>query len=159
MPLVMRGIEVPTLPHTERWPTSSRSSTINRSKGTESTVKDRVQSDIGAGKPLQHWVTINWKQVKKRVRNLRQRIYRATQNQQYSSSYPCESRRQRPGGQFAPSSSRLPPTLTRDEQTGFRTAEGLSGLMGNCHESFLGEGDAATCSLLPDCLQVVTATG
>ena len=29
--------------------------------------------------------------------------------------------------------------------------------MGNCHEPFLGEGDAATCSLLPDKSDVIAA--
>ncbi|MDV3352428.1 reverse transcriptase N-terminal domain-containing protein [Leptothoe sp. LEGE 181152] len=47
-------------------------------------MKDRVSSDIGARKPLQNWTSINWGQVKKRVRNLRQRIYRATQNGQWN---------------------------------------------------------------------------
>lgn len=47
-------------------------------------MKDRVHSDIGARKPLQHWSTIDWGLVKKRVRNLRQRIYRATQNGQWN---------------------------------------------------------------------------
>ena len=36
-PLVMRGIEVATLPHVERRLTSSRSPAINPSKGTEPT--------------------------------------------------------------------------------------------------------------------------
>lgn len=80
----MPWIGVQTLPHTERWPTSSRSSAINRGKGTESTVKDRVRMDIGTGKPLQDWTDTNWKLIKKRVRNLRHRIYRATQNQQWN---------------------------------------------------------------------------
>ncbi len=50
-------------------------------------MKDRVQAipsgitDIGAKEPLQDWADIDWRQVKKRVKNLRQRIYRATQNQ------------------------------------------------------------------------------
>ena len=47
-------------------------------------MKDRVLRDIGAGTPLQNWSSINWKQVKKRVRNLRQRIYRATQQEQWN---------------------------------------------------------------------------
>ena len=45
-------------------------------------MKDRVLSDIGAPAPLQDWATIDWQRVKKRVRNLRRRIYRATQNGQ-----------------------------------------------------------------------------
>jgi len=48
-------------------------------------VKDRVKNDIGSKRlPLQEWSSINWKAVKKRVRNLRQRIYRATQNGQWN---------------------------------------------------------------------------
>lgn len=46
-------------------------------------MKDRVSNDIGTKEPLQDWANINWKLVKKRVRNLRQRIYRATQNGQW----------------------------------------------------------------------------
>ncbi len=38
-------------------------------------VKDRVRQDIGAKEPLQDWASIDWSEVKKRVRNLRQRIY------------------------------------------------------------------------------------
>ena len=68
----------------ERRQTSGRSSPINQCNGTKSLVKDRFQSEIGAGKPLQDWASINWKQVKKRVRNLRQRIYRATEQQQWN---------------------------------------------------------------------------
>jgi len=62
------------MPHVERRQTSSGSTTITQGKGTESPVKDRVCKDIGTGKPLQNWVDINWKLIKKRVRNLRQRI-------------------------------------------------------------------------------------
>lgn len=53
-------------------------------------MKDRVQAepdgtaDIGAKEPLQVWADIEWRQVKKRVKNLRRRIYRATQNQQWN---------------------------------------------------------------------------
>lgn len=53
-------------------------------------MKDRVQAvpsgiaDIGAKEPLQDWADIEWRHVKKRVKNLRQRIYRATQNQQWN---------------------------------------------------------------------------
>ena len=46
-------------------------------------MEDRVSNDIGTKEPLQDWANINWKLVKKRVRNLRQRIYRATQNGQW----------------------------------------------------------------------------
>lgn len=47
-------------------------------------MKDRVSHDIGATTPLTDWATIDWKLVNKRVRNLRQRIYRATQNRQWN---------------------------------------------------------------------------
>lgn len=53
-------------------------------------MKDRVQQDdsvpqdIGAKAPLQDWDSIDWKLVKKRVRNLRQRIYRATENREWN---------------------------------------------------------------------------
>ena len=53
-------------------------------------MKDRVQAvpsgiaDIGAKEPLQDWADIDWRHVKKRVKKLRQRIYRATQNQQWN---------------------------------------------------------------------------
>lgn len=72
------------MPYTERWQTSSRSSTINQRKGIEPNVKDRVNNDIGALEPLKDWSEINWRLVNKRVRNLRQRIYRATQNGQWN---------------------------------------------------------------------------
>ena len=47
-------------------------------------MQDRVHSDIGAPEALQDWATIDWQLVKKRVKNLRQRIYRATQNGQWN---------------------------------------------------------------------------
>jgi RNA-directed DNA polymerase len=40
--------------------------------------------DIGAKEPLQDWADIDWKKVKQRVKNLRQRIYRATQEGQWN---------------------------------------------------------------------------
>jgi RNA-directed DNA polymerase len=43
-------------------------------------AKDRVQSDIGPKGQTLDWLGINWQKVKKRVRNLRRRIFRATQN-------------------------------------------------------------------------------
>lgn len=46
-------------------------------------VKDRVVKDIGTKGTLQNWADINWRSVKKRIRNLRRRIYRATQNGQW----------------------------------------------------------------------------
>lgn len=46
-------------------------------------MKDRVSNDIGAKETLKEWADINWKLVKRRVRNLRQRIYRATQDGQW----------------------------------------------------------------------------
>jgi RNA-directed DNA polymerase len=47
-------------------------------------VKDRCQPVIGAGSSLQDWFDINWQTVGKRVRNLRQRIFRATKNKQWN---------------------------------------------------------------------------
>ena len=47
-------------------------------------MKDRVLTDIGAKEPLQDWTSVDWKKVKKRVRNLRRRIYQATQNGQWN---------------------------------------------------------------------------
>ena len=80
----MREIGVLALPHIERWQTSGRSLTVNQSKGTVSLVKDRAIPASEQRKPLKHWTSIDWGQVKKRVRNLRQRIYRATQNGQWN---------------------------------------------------------------------------
>jgi RNA-directed DNA polymerase len=47
-------------------------------------VKDRVVTDIGAATPSVDWASIDWKPIYKRVRNLRRRIYRATQQQQWN---------------------------------------------------------------------------
>jgi len=47
-------------------------------------VKDRVVTDIGAGTSTVNWATIDWRPIHKRVRNLRRRIYRATQQQQWN---------------------------------------------------------------------------
>ncbi len=47
-------------------------------------MKDRVRKEIGTKEPLQDWSNINWKKVNKRVRNLRQRIYRATRRGQWN---------------------------------------------------------------------------
>jgi RNA-directed DNA polymerase len=47
-------------------------------------VEDRVQTDIGAIETLQNWADIDWKPVKKSIRNLRRRIYRATQDGQWN---------------------------------------------------------------------------
>ncbi|MEM8717318.1 MAG: group II intron reverse transcriptase/maturase, partial [Cyanobacteria bacterium P01_G01_bin.4] len=77
-------IGVQALPYIERWQTSGGSLTVNQSKGTVSLVKDRVTSTSEQRKLLKHWTSIHWGQVKKRVRNLRQRIYRATQNGQWN---------------------------------------------------------------------------
>ena len=57
---------------------------INQCEGIEPFVKDRVSNDIGTREPLKDWASIDWKLIKKRVRNLRQRIYRATQNGQWN---------------------------------------------------------------------------
>ena len=80
----MREIGVQALPHIERWQTSGGSLTVSQSKGTVSIVKDRAILASEQRKPLQHWTSIHWGQVKQRVRNLRQRIYRATQNGQWN---------------------------------------------------------------------------
>lgn len=77
-------IEVQNLPHVERRQTSCGSPTVNQSKRTKPKVKDRVSNDIGAKESLQDWADINWKQALKRVRNLRQRIFRATQSGQWN---------------------------------------------------------------------------
>ncbi len=47
-------------------------------------MKDRVSNDIGTKEPLKTWESIDWKLVNKRIKNLRQRIYRATQNGQWN---------------------------------------------------------------------------
>jgi RNA-directed DNA polymerase len=83
MLLVTREIEIEQF-QVERRQTSSRSPSSNQSNGTEPSVKDRVNYDIGAQEPLPSWTAINWQQAKRRVRNLRQRIYRATQKQQWN---------------------------------------------------------------------------
>lgn len=41
-------------------------------------MKDRVRKDIGAKEPISNWSDIDWGKTMRRVRNLRQRIYRAT---------------------------------------------------------------------------------
>jgi RNA-directed DNA polymerase len=50
-------------------------------------AKDRVHLDIGPKEPLLDWSDIDWRKVKKRVRNLRQRIFRATQNSQWKKAH------------------------------------------------------------------------
>lgn len=47
-------------------------------------MKDRDLTVIGAKEPLEDWNRIDWKQANKRVKNLRQRIYRATRNGQWN---------------------------------------------------------------------------
>ncbi|WP_227500097.1 group II intron reverse transcriptase/maturase [Synechococcus sp. PCC 7335] len=47
-------------------------------------MKDRAIPASEQRKLLKHWTSIHWDQVKKRVRNLRRRIYRATQNGQWN---------------------------------------------------------------------------
>lgn len=47
-------------------------------------MKDRVSRDIGTTTSVPEWTTIEWSSVKKRVKNLRQRIYRASQSQQWN---------------------------------------------------------------------------
>lgn len=46
-------------------------------------AKDRIHLDIGPEKQADDWFSINWKSVEKRVTNLRQRIYRATERAQW----------------------------------------------------------------------------
>lgn len=46
-------------------------------------VKDGVRTDIGATGPLTAWAEMDWKLARRRVKNLRQRIYRATENGQW----------------------------------------------------------------------------
>lgn len=47
-------------------------------------MKDGIGNDIGAEKPTVNWMDIDWKPLYRRVKNLRQRIYRATQEQQWN---------------------------------------------------------------------------
>ena len=47
-------------------------------------MKDRVPRDIGAKGQADDWSTIDWKQVNKRVKSLRRRIYRATKEGQWN---------------------------------------------------------------------------
>ena len=47
-------------------------------------MKDRVSQEIGATAPLTDWNDINWSLVNQKVKNLRQRIYRATQEGQWN---------------------------------------------------------------------------
>ena len=55
-----------------------------QSKETEHLVTDRIGNDIGKnGQRHQDWADINWKLVRRRVKNLRQRIFRATQEQKW----------------------------------------------------------------------------
>ena len=49
-------------------------------KETVCLVQDRFGNEIGAKQPLQTWAAIDWKRQKQLVRNLRQRIFRASQN-------------------------------------------------------------------------------
>lgn len=46
-------------------------------------MKDRFRKEIGTKAPSE-WAEIDWKSLKKRVRNLRQRIFRATQEQKWN---------------------------------------------------------------------------
>lgn len=51
-------------------------------KEIESSMKDRFRNEIGIKERLEDWSSVNWKKINKVVKNLRQRIYRATQNGQ-----------------------------------------------------------------------------
>jgi RNA-directed DNA polymerase len=46
-------------------------------------VQDRVNFDIGAPEPELDWNSIDWSKAHRKVKNLRQRIYRATQQGQW----------------------------------------------------------------------------
>lgn len=48
------------------------------------TVKDRAINGIGAGSASAAWHSIDWNKIRQRVRNLRHRIYRATQLQAWN---------------------------------------------------------------------------
>ena len=47
-------------------------------------MKDRIGNDIGASGQATDWTDIDWKLVYRRVKNLRQRIFRATQEQKWN---------------------------------------------------------------------------
>lgn len=47
-------------------------------------MKDRAANGIGISEQLNDWSQINWRTVNRRVRNLRRRIFRATQNRQWN---------------------------------------------------------------------------
>ena len=47
-------------------------------------MKDRAASGIGATTAQVDWHSLDWKLVNKRVRNLRRRIYRMSQQQQWN---------------------------------------------------------------------------
>lgn len=47
-------------------------------------MKDRVYKDIGAVKPEEMWKQIDWRATKEQVKNLRHRIYRATQEEKWN---------------------------------------------------------------------------
>ena len=46
-------------------------------------MKDRIGNDIGTDGQTQDWADINWKLIFRRVKNLRRRIYRATQEHKW----------------------------------------------------------------------------
>jgi len=72
------------IPTSKRWQTSSWSQALGTEQRNQTLVKDRVQKDIGAQEQLEEWTAIDWQTAQKRVRNLRQRIFRATQNGQWN---------------------------------------------------------------------------
>lgn len=47
-------------------------------------MKDRVERDIGAGESSTEWVDRDWRLIERRVKNLRQRIFRATKQCQWN---------------------------------------------------------------------------
>ncbi len=80
----MQEIGVQALPHVEKRQTSNRSQRLKLDQKNRTKVKDRFSNEIRAKEPLREWSNIDWKTVKKRVRNLRRRIYRAKQNGQWN---------------------------------------------------------------------------
>lgn len=47
-------------------------------------MKDRIGNDIGAAGLAETWTDIKWKPIERRLKNLRRRIYRATQEQKWN---------------------------------------------------------------------------
>jgi len=86
-------------------------------------VQDRVISDIGAPGQLDDWNSINWEMVNQKVKNLRQRIYRATQEGRHNQARSLKKLLMRSYANLLLSTRRV----TQDNQ-GKRTA-GVDGQM------------------------------